>query len=1573
MISADETHILLHQWQHLLPRPSALDRIDILFEACSARDPSAIAVIFGEETVDYGQLNARANRMAHKLAAMGVAMGDMVAICLPVGPDMIAAMLAVLKAGAGYVPMDPKYPDERLMHMLSDSAPAAMIIDMHACRDIPAACPMIDLSQADERDVLAAYSAENPARKDPYEGLDAPAYVIYTSGSTGAPKGVVITQRQMLASQRSRESLYSPPKASLLLNSISFDSSVPTIYATLLAGGRLCLCDDVQRRDAGAIAELIDKLKISHMLSLPSVYAAVLEFVDGETLTGRSLECVILAAEMFTLAVKERHFSHPTIRAALFNEYGPTECSVWSTCYRCDPTIEEATVPIGRSPGHARLYVLNRVGQLTPIGVEGELHIGGDGVGEGYLRRPDLTSERFLPDPFLSEAGARMYRSGDRVRWRRDGQLEILGRIDNQVKLRGYRIELGEIDAVLESHLLIQRAVSRVLDDRLLSYVEPGEDDEDGLDISELRAFLASRLPDFMIPQRVMPLKRIPLLPNGKVDLDRLPAPAELPQDAGGLQPRTKMEQRIQAVWRDALKIEAPAVDTDFFSLGGDSILLLRLSSSLNRMGLKFPVKAFYLEPTIECMARLVVDTGNRSQDEGPSRGAQGLHPIQRWFLGAEETDRHHFNQSVLLRVTPDFAFDRLLPVVEALYARHDVLRLRFFADERGEWRAEYRPETEVSPAECLCHVEIEPDGTSLESAIEREAGRIQCSLSLTGPLIKFACIRLPDGEARLLIVAHHLIVDGVSWRVLLQDVETAYGQSAEGHQVVLAAKPASFQRAVQALEALAWTSAVRQEMDYWKSILQVPIHALRSRLGTNLIADEAHENLLLSSVLTERILTTCHRAYGMTVDETLLAALRAAFRDWRDMRALGIWMEAHGRTTLQESLDIGETVGWFTAAYPISFGACPDDPAELLRDTKDRMRKMPAKGNHYGLLRYLSDADLDLDDTDFRADAVTFNYLGQFDQVVNSGSSFAVAGEKQGRNISERRRRDAVLAFDGLVSGGNLRFSVKYNRHHFAANDMHGLVAAFGEAITRLAECWTVRDLRGLTPGDLSLLEVSADELADWRRQWPAIVDAYPSTGSQQAMLVQSLRDAGQGSYVNQLVFELHGDVDEVRLHRAWQNLPVVHGVFRTAFTPVRSGGLAQLLLAAEAVRMPLTMHDLRGRSEAAQDAEILSAIAADRLVGFDLAVAPLSRVRIWRVANDRHRLLWTTHHAIIDGWSLPLALRSLLDSYIGVDAAHDSGKCDFKRYMQWLSEQDVVAAEQYWERQLSAIDAPCLLPGSGSGSQLSQPAALTCSIDSATVAELDAFARSTGVTLYTLVQCGWAYLLHLYTGNDQVCFGSVVSGRPADLDGADAVVGLFINTLPVVANVDHAMPLNTWVRQFHQNHLERQQYGHLSLNSILSRLPFGQRAAVFNSVVVYENYPVDRIREEGNAGWPLRIVDLRSEESTGAGLTLVVMPGEGLGLRLMYQSGEFPASQIARILDRFAAILKSMPALAEAPTGMLDDAINSVEVGNAAARSMRVPQLESADVPMMPDLSDDELLSLLDVLEAETKNHQE
>jgi non-ribosomal peptide synthase protein (TIGR01720 family) len=582
----------------------------------------------------------------------------------------------------------------------------------------------------------------------------------------------------------------------------------------------------------------------------------------------------------------------------------------------------------------------------------------------------------------------------------------------------------------------------------------------------------------------------------------------------------------------------------------------------------------------------------------------------------------------------------------------------------------------------------------------------------------------------------------------------------------------------------------------------------------------------------------------------------------------------------------------------------------------------VPAKGQHYGLLKYLAGLAQRCEDGLFQRHGITFNYLGQFAALAADADAIAVASESSGRSISPRRPRDSGIAFDGLAANGELRFTIRYDRMQLTAAEIAALAACYTAALEELVAYWSQHDLNSVTPADFPLLSVSAAELADWRQRWPSFSDAYPATPVQQGMIFHSLRDAasGAGSFVNQLFMDVDGEIDLPRLNQAWQQVIARHDVFRTAFVALEQGGVAQVVLPCAPRTWSVGFEDLAQLAAGEQQQVMARYAAEDRARGFDFAQPPLIRVALWKLADRHYCLLWTSHHAIIDGWSIPLVFRSLLQSY-SAPGATVSPAPSFRDYVQWLARSERGAAKQFWREQLGQLDSACLLRRDAKGERHGVGTQLSV-LERGLLEDLVRAAQSLGVTTYSLVQAAWAYVLHLYTGQRSVIFGSITSGRPAELSEADSTVGLFINTLPVVIDVDLTQSLAQWIRTIHQRHLQGQEFGHLPLVEILAQAPAGA-GRLFNTALVYQNYPLEAA-QRSDAQAPLRISNVRSEEATEADATVVAMPGSaGLTLKLMYSQRALSEVLSAQLLEHLARVLRVVPACVQLPLHELDAAL--------------------------------------------------
>jgi amino acid adenylation domain-containing protein/non-ribosomal peptide synthase protein (TIGR01720 family) len=1504
---------LLSDWSagEPVPQPPPGACIHDLFAAQVERTPEAVAIWHQGRTLTYRELRGRAGALAARLQALGVGPDVRVGVCFERSPEMLVALLGVLEAGGAYVPLDPGHPPERLALVLRDSSIRVLVTRPSLADAFPALeAHLVFL------DAAGPLGAEEPGPRRP-AAPDGLAYVLYTSGSSGAPKGVAVSHRNLVGSTRARSRYYgSPPGRLVLLPSFALDSSVAAIFWTLCEGGELVLPGDETTFDPAALAHLISTRRVTHWLSVASLYRAFLAEAPAEALG--SLTTVLVGGEACPAELVERHRAAAP-GARLFNEYGPTEATVWST-------VDEVGVPapgpvsIGRPIPGSRVYLLDSRLRPVPPGVAGELYVSGEGVARGYQASPGLTGERFLPDPFSSAAGARMYRTGDSGRHLPDGRIELLGRLDAQVKLRGFRIEPGEIEAALSAHPEVREAAVVLREDvpgqrRLVAYVAGAE--EGGL-AERLQSFARQKLPAHMVPSAIVALGLLPRAPSGKIDRRALPAPAA-PADTGHDVPRTGVEAALAGIFSQVLGVPRVGVHDGFFELGGDSILGLQVVSRAAQAGIRLTPRALFDHPTVAGLAAAAGSAPAVVAEQGLVSGPAPLAPIQRWFFEDEPADPHHWNQALLLEVRRPLAPGHLEEALAALLAHHDALRMRFVRIASG-WE---QSNAAVAPPR-VERVDLSSlPGPEQAARIAAVAARLQGSLDLReGPLLRAALFEPGGtGSSRLLLVIHHLVVDGVSWRVLLEDLLAAYRRLEAGAPVQFPPKTTSFRDWARRLDEHGRSQAARAELAWWPEQpwhTAAPLPFDLPTAGDDLEGAASPVSASLTPEETASLLREVPRAYRTQVDEVLLAALLQTLSRWSGAATIRLDLEGHGREDLLSGVDVSRTVGWFTSVYPVLLQR-PElaAPAEVLKAVKEQLRRIPRRGAGFGLLRYngLKEDAQRLAAAVPRAE-VSFNYLGQLDHAVPDEGAVSLAPEPCGPTRSPRARRRYPLEIGAAIVGGRLEVTWIHSGRH-RAETVERLAADFVEQLRGLIAHCRSGDAGGFTPSDFPLAELDQAALdraiarlgRDARALRDDLEDLYLLSPMQQGMLFHDAGARGSGVYFNQLACELEGLLDPGAFERAWRQVVERHTVLRTAF--VWEGLRAPLQAVLRSARPPLVRLDWRDAPPAEHSERFERLLAGDRRRGFDLAAPPLLRLVLARTADATHRFLLSHHHLLLDGWSLPLLLREVFERYEALvegrppPAGHP---LPYRDHIAWLRRQDMAAAEAFWRRELAGFRAPTPLgvdrarraggeEGQGERSRV---------LPEAVTAALSSQARRRGLTLNTWVQGAWALLLSRYGGEEDVVFGATVSGRPPDLPGVESRIGLFINTVPVRVRVSPGAVLLPWLEAIQARQVELRQHEHAPLARIQRWSEVPPAAALFESLVVFENYPADEALRHGLATLTVRGVRLVEENSLP--LMLVAVPGRTLELRIAFDRQRFDGDAVERMLGHLAALLSQM-----------------------------------------------------------------
>ncbi|MBW6276262.1 non-ribosomal peptide synthase/polyketide synthase [Pseudomonas aeruginosa] len=1464
MLDAEERGQLLEGWNATAAEYPLQRGVHRLFEEQVERTPTAPALAFGEERLDYAELNRRANRLAHALIERGIGADRLVGVAMERSIEMVVALMAILKAGGAYVPVDPEYPEERQAYMLEDSGVELLLSQSHLKLPLAQGVQRIDLDRG--APWFEDYSEANPDIHLDGENL---AYVIYTSGSTGKPKGA--GNRHSALSNRLcwMQQAYGLGVGDTVLQKtpFSFDVSVWEFFWPLMSGARLVVAAPGDHRDPAKLVALINREGVDTLHFVPSMLQAFLQ--DEDVVSCTSLKRIVCSGEALPADAQQQVFAKLP-QAGLYNLYGPTEAAIDVTHWSCVEEGKDA-VPIGRPIANLACYILDGNLEPVPVGVLGELYLAGRGLARGYHQRPGLTAERFVASPFV--AGERMYRTGDLARYRADGVIEYAGRIDHQVKLRGLRIELGEIEARLLEHPWVREAAVLAVDGKqLVGYVVL---ESEGGDWREaLAAHLAASLPEYMVPAQWLALERMPLSPNGKLDRKALPAPEVSVAQAGYSAPRNAVERTLAEIWQDLLGVERVGLDDNFFSLGGDSIVSIQVVSRARQAGLQLSPRDLFQHQNIRSLA-LAAKAGAATAEQGPASGEVALAPVQRWFFEQSIPNRQHWNQSLLLQARQPLDGDRLGRALERLQAQHDALRLRF-REERGAWHQAYAEQA----GEPLWRRQAGSEEALL--ALCEEAQR---SLDLEqGPLLRALLVDMADGSQRLLLVIHHLAVDGVSWRILLEDLQRLYADL----DADLGPRSSSYQAWSRHLHEQA--GARLDELDYWQAQLHDAPHALPCENPQGALENRHERKLVLTldAERTRQLLQEAPAAYRTQVNDLLLTALARATCRWSGDASVLVQLEGHGREDLGEAIDLSRTVGWFTSLFPLRLTPAAD-LGESLKAIKEQLRGVPDKGVGYGLLRYLAGEEAATRLAALPQPRITFNYLGRFDRQFDGAALLVPATESAGAAQDPCAPLANWLSIEGQVYGGELSLHWSFSREMFAEATVQRLVDDYARELHALIEHCCQEGNVGATPSDFPLATLRQEQLD--RLPLARIEDIYPLSPMQHGMLFHSLYEQASGDYLNQLRVDVHG-LDPARFRAAWQAALDSHDILRAGF--LWQGDLEQpLQVIHKHLELPFAEHDWRGREALAEALDELA--ASERRRGFELEQAPLLRLVLVRMDEERYHLVYTHHHILLDGWSSAQLLGEVLARYTGEQAERTGGR--YRDYITWLQAQDKRVSEAFWKEQLAELLEPTRLAqvvaaereqvGSGQF-QRSLPPART--------ARLKTFAQRHAVTLNTLVQAAWSLLLQRYTGQDTVVFGATVAGRPAELAGIERQIGLFINTLPVVATPQPGMRLTDWLQEVQARSLALREQEHTPLFEIQRWAGLGE--ALFDSLLVFENYPVAEALEKGAPGG-VRFGPVSNHEQTNYPLTVALGVGDSLSLQYSYDRQAFSDAAVEQ-LDR-------------------------------------------------------------------------
>ena len=1496
MLSNTERRELLVQGSCAEPRSGGSSCLHSSFEAQAARTPDAVALVFEGTTVTYDALNRRANQLAHHLRSEGVKPDTLVGLCVDRSIEMVVGILGILKAGGAYVPLDPTYPPDRLQFLLEDSAVSVVVTQEQHLGSIRTTGPEIICLDRD----ASALASRSEANLDVEVAPEHLAYVIYTSGSTGKPKGVLVTHRNVarLFEATNRWYEFGPNDVWTLFHSFAFDFSVWELWGALLYGGRLVVVPYWVSRSPEAFHELLRSERVTVLNQTPSAFRQLIQadIASKARPTDMALRYVIFGGEALELQSLRPWFNrYGDAQPLLVNMYGITETTVHVT-YR-PITLADVEAGAGSIIGvpipDLQIYVLDSNREPVPIGVTGEMYVGGAGLARGYLNRPELTEERFLANPFESDPSSRLYRTGDLARRLADGDLEYLGRIDQQVKIRGFRIELGEIEAAISDHPAVRETVVVARDTgagekQLVAYVALNASSPGTID--ELRKLVTAKLPAHMVPAHFISLPTLPLTAHGKIDRKALPAPEMMRRiDRLYVAPRTPAEQTMADIWASVLRVAQVGIEDNFFELGGDSILSIQVIAKCRQNGLGLTPRDLFRMPTIAKLAAEASPSSHAPVAVAPVSGEIALTPIQRWFferVGGAEV--HHWNQAFLFETPSDLDVDLMERALQHVVGHHDAFRMRFTQSEAG-WRQEYGPD--LTPTIMRVDLSAVP-ASDQGAAITKRATALGAGLNVAvGPLLRVAHFDLGSGVAgRLLIAVHHLAIDGVSWRILLEDLELAYSCLREHRPVSLPDKTTSYAAWAQHFAAYASSEAWKSSRDHWRQVMEADVTTLPIDHpgGDNLegTADVVVERLAEQE--TQALVRDMPTAYDARINEVLLTALARSLAKWTGGSRFRLELEGHGRELPFGGVDLSRTVGWFTTIYPVLLDVDPKlDDRNALRFVGQKLRRVPDQGISYALA---SSSHEQAPPIDF-----IFNYLGQFDQTVDGSTLFKFAAESAGAWHAPRARRTHAIEVLARIAGGRLEIQWIYSPTLHDRSTILQVSEAFASELRGLAQraTATVERLSAMVPDS---------------------VDRYPLTPMQR--LFYTMAKTGYEAWR----FAIEGHVDAARLHGAWQMLLDRHTILRTAF--MTDGAHEPLQFVLRSARMPTLIEvDLQGMDAQSQEQHIRRLAQLELERGFDLSRAPLMRVALVRLADQRYEMMWSTHHLYIDGWSWPILMADLSDCYSALCDEREPlppPACPYGRYVRWLADE-APEGDSFWRQELAGFvsPSPIDLEDTPVLEASSDPQEVVHALASDTSDKLIALARGEQTTASVVVQGAWALLLSHIGATEDIVFGAAYSGRPAEISGVEGMVGPCVNNIPVRVRVNPAESVADYVGrlQQRQHELSHHQFSPLARIQELAGVPL--RLRLFESLIVFQNYVIgDASRRMGSQA-SLRLID--GPDATNYPLTLVVLPGPQMQLKLLYQPQRFTRRRVESLLGDLAAVLTAMAGVPERSVGSI------------------------------------------------------
>jgi iturin family lipopeptide synthetase B len=1531
--------------------------LHMILEENAEKHPEKIAVSYENKEITYRSLNQGANRRAKYFKEKSIEKEDLIAILLPRCPDMMEIILGGWKIGAAYIPMDLKYPLERIATIMKDSdAKYLMTYSEFVTEELEEALgdKIIKLDEVEEE--ISGMDSSNLSLKVEKGTL---AYVIYTSGSTGKPKGAMVEQVGMMNHILCKIEDVKLDEDSIIVQNASqcFDISVWQFFAAIVCGGKTVIYpNEVAMNPKGIISRVIED-KVTVLEVVPSFLAVVIDYIKENNVKFTELNYVLVTGETLKSGLVTKWFEVCS-DVKLINAYGPTEASDDITHYIISEDLGLESIPIGKPIQNMSIYIIDKNEKLCPIGVKGEIAVSGVGVGRGYLNNPEKTQAAFTVDKYRKEKGVRLYKTGDLGRWLPDGTIEFFGRKDYQVKIRGFRIELGEIESRLMHISNVKECVVIDLEDEsgtkyLAAYIVS----EKEIDALKIKEELKISLPDYMIPAFFVQLESMPLSSNGKIDRKALPKPEGSLEDRNlYVAPGNEVEENMVRAWEEILGVGKIGIKDNFFELGGDSIKAIRIVSKAQKYGYTIELKDIFVYSTVEELVGRIKFNEENTINQEPVVGDIDLIPVQEWFFQKDFTQKHHWNQAIMLYKEDKINRETVEKAFQKIIEHHDALRIVFNKKE-GRYH-QYNRAVDDGVFYDLKEYEVKDAANSKEYIIE-QCNILQGEMDLEkGPLIKIAIFREEKGE-HLFIAIHHLLIDGVSWRILLEDLLQIYSSLEKEEEAVLPLKTNSYKEWSEYLMEYSSSKEIEEDREYWDNLQARDIKPLplKDTSGNGTVSQNKDIAVEFTEEETRDFLRNVNKAYNTEANDILLSALALTINKWTEYKDILINLEGHGREAVYKDINVTRTIGWFTTEYPVILEVDDkEDVSLLIKATKENIRHIPGEGASYGVLKYLSENGL----KNNLNPQICFNYLGQFDEELEN-SIFKRSKIGTGNSISLKAENSFVLDINGVVENQKLKIIFTYNEKDLDEEVVKDIAKNYNDNLVKIIEHCKGKRFIEKTPSDYKDYNLSLEELGEINKKYSndfEVEKIYGLTSLQQGMIFEYLMDKDGFSNINQFAFTLVGDLDEGVLEKSFQGLVDKHDALRTVFVYNRLREQKQIVLKGKTARINYKDYSMLEDIQSSIEQMMLNEINEP----FKLEKDILVKLSVFKVKDNTHYLIWSYHHIVLDGWSIPIITRDLFDLYISNmknETVSTKSFGEFGEFIRYVKNKNKEEAKDYWTAYLSDYDGETNLPEKSLVDRESYIVRESVmDIDNMISEKLAEITQKEKITLNNLIESVWGVVLQRYNNLDDVIFGKVVSGRNVPIEGVENIAGLFINTIPVRVKSNGNTAIIDLAKEIKNNSIEAEKYDYYSLAEI--QRATAHKRDLINNILVFQNYYIDDVRKNIKEETGIDINFNKTREQTKYNLNVEVEFNEEIRIRLRYNEGLYDHETI-KIVGQ--SIYNVLIQIAENP----EIKINDLEIVNKE----EINKIVYGFNDNKKDFDEDKLLHM--ILEEKAEKHPE